>query len=131
MRNPPIDGELIKGVEHAFQSKGSGPWIRAITLQYEHPMVHGGAFKRAYSVLKRMWLISVWCGTEDDVPRVRDVVDLRGPEVRSIRSAAIRIWIEDDPSLCLFPISRQRLRAPQGDVVVGRVGQEIPVTVGS
>lgn len=126
----PVDGELIVGVEHTLKCEVCRPGVWARTLQDKHPVVDGGAVDGTRGVLEWWGVVGVRGRSEDDVPGPRDVVHLGSPDVSrpgltGVLAAAVRA--EDDAGLGVVPVVRQAPGAPEGDVVVGGVREEVPV----
>lgn len=122
-----VDGELVVGVKLAFQGEGGGPRVGGVTGQDEHAVVDGGAVDGAQGILQRRRVVGVRGGGEDDVPEARDVVDFRSPEVGGPRLATGGVGAEDDARLGIVPVVGEGPAALEGDVVVGGVGEEVPV----
>lgn len=79
-----VDGELVKGVEHAFHAVAGRPGIRAGALEHEHAVVDSRAGKRTHCVLQRVRRVCVRRRAEDDIPFSGDVVDFRSPELEEL-----------------------------------------------
>lgn len=123
----PVNGKLIKRVQHPLQSEVGCPWIRPGAGEDEHPVVDSRAVDRAHGVLHRRRVVAVRRSSEDDVPRTVQLMYLGSPDVGRPRLTAVGVWVEDDACLDIIPVVRESLGALESDVVVGGVGEQVPV----
>lgn len=99
-----INGELVKGVQHALHGEVSRPWIGSITGQDKHSVVDGRAIDRTHSILQGRRVVAVRRGREDDVPRPVDQMYLGSPNIGRPRLPAVRVRVEDHTRLGVVPV---------------------------